>query len=415
MAVLQELRKNKYIAYFAGGCVRDLLLGLEPKDYDVATDAPPQRVREIFPRTQEVGAAFGVVLVRQGKSTIEVATFRSDLSYADGRRPEGVRFSTPEEDAQRRDFTINGLFLDPITNQTIDFVNGQEDLQNRVLRAIGKAEERFAEDHLRILRAMRFAARFNLRIESATAAAITENAVKLIRISPERIADELRMMLCPSTRLRACQLLWEFALPQVILRDLAERPEQAAERSFFSALATPHDLPFGLVLAAFVQDYRLAAIAGKSPAELFEKAEVQRSIRACRKDLKISNDEAEMMHICLDLAILLQPHVPSVAIMKRFLARFDPPEAALLLAAVARVEPSLDTRLHWLFEQFGTFPESEIAPPPLITGKDLLAAGLRSGPLFKQILDQVYDDQLENKISTHEQAMEMAMNLARQK
>ena len=177
LAVLSRLREAGHVAYFAGGSVRDLLMGREPKDYDVATDAPPKRVRQIFPNTQAVGAAFGVILVRQGRSVVEVATFRAEGKYDDGRRPSEVRFTTAEEDAGRRDFTINGLFFDPLDgDRVIDYVGGQEDLKNRVLRAIGNPDVRFGEDYLRLLRAVRFAARFGLAIEERTAAAIRRRA-----------------------------------------------------------------------------------------------------------------------------------------------------------------------------------------------------------------------------------------------
>src|SRR5277367_3587141 len=212
LAVLKRLREAGHIAYFAGGCVRDELLGLTPKDFDIATDAPPDRVREIFTSTQAVGAAFGVILVRHGPSVIEVATFRTDLEYHDGRRPQGVKFTTAEEDAQRRDFTINGLFLDPIENRVIDYVGGQADLSAKILRAIGNPDQRFAEDHLRFLRAVRFAARFALQIDPATTAAISAHAHQLPRISPERLADELRRMLIPATKNIAWKLLWQFDL-----------------------------------------------------------------------------------------------------------------------------------------------------------------------------------------------------------
>src|SRR5215218_6136693 len=168
LAVVRRLRDAGHVAYFAGGCVRDQMLGLTPKDYDVATDAPPDRVRAIFPNTQSVGAAFGVILVRHRKSVIEVATFRTDVNYVDGRRPESVRFTTAEEDAERRDFTINGLFFDPIENEVIDYVGGQGDLASKVVRAIGEPNHRFEEDHLRLLRAVRFASRFDFAVESET-------------------------------------------------------------------------------------------------------------------------------------------------------------------------------------------------------------------------------------------------------
>src|SRR5687768_2488329 len=224
LAVVRRLRDAGHVAYFAGGCVRDALLGLEPKDYDVATDAPPDRVRELFPRTQAVGAAFGVILVRQGRSQIEVATFRKDLAYADGRRPEGVVFSTAEEDAKRRDFTINGMFFDPIEEKVIDYVGGQRDAVDRVLRAIGLADERFAEDHLRLLRAIRFAARFGLTIEPSTREAIARNVPHLVRITPERVAEELRLSLTPVTRGRAWDMIRQYGIDAVVFRFLKLPP-----------------------------------------------------------------------------------------------------------------------------------------------------------------------------------------------
>ncbi|HXE52477.1 MAG TPA: CCA tRNA nucleotidyltransferase, partial [Tepidisphaeraceae bacterium] len=214
-AVVHRLRKAGHVAYLAGGCVRDLLLGLQPKDYDVATDAPPSRVRDLFSNTQAVGAAFGVILVRHRRSQIEVATFRAESGYQDGRHPSQVRFTTAQEDAQRRDFTINGLFLDPENNQVIDYVGGQDDLKARRIRAIGEPSHRFDEDSLRLLRAVRFSARFDFPIEPVTAAAIITHAAQLKRISPERIADELRLMLTPATRTSAWKILWDLKLVHI--------------------------------------------------------------------------------------------------------------------------------------------------------------------------------------------------------
>ncbi|MGE5610237.1 MAG: CCA tRNA nucleotidyltransferase, partial [Bacillota bacterium] len=252
-AVLRRLREAGHVAYFAGGCVRDVLLGLEPKDYDVATDAPPKRVRQLFTNTQAVGAAFGVILVRHGRSVVEVATFRSDEQYVDGRRPSGVRFTTAEEDAQRRDFTINGLFMDPLEkDRVIDYVGGLEDLKIKRLRAIGDPAKRFAEDHLRLLRAVRFAARFGLEIEGSTAAAILRDAPLLKRISPERIADELRLMLTPPTRGHAWEMLWHFRLVEVVYRFLPMGSGIPFDprRSIFLTLGAGRGISFGLALAA---------------------------------------------------------------------------------------------------------------------------------------------------------------------
>jgi len=249
--VLLRLRAAGHVAYFAGGCVRDLLLGKRPKDWDVATDAPPARVREIFRNTQAVGAAFGVILVREGRSTVEVATFRTEGVYSDGRRPDEVAFTDAEHDARRRDFTMNGLFLDPENKaeggrqkaegnaerstsnaqrptfnvQTewgtvIDYVGGVADLRAGVVRAIGEASRRFGEDHLRLLRAVRFAARLGFMVQGETERAIVEHATKLKGISPERIAEELRMMLTPASRGRAWAMLWGYGLLDVVFRFL---------------------------------------------------------------------------------------------------------------------------------------------------------------------------------------------------
>ena len=265
VAVVKRLRDAGHVAYFAGGCVRDTLLGLTPKDYDVATDAPPDRVRQLFSNTQAVGAAFGVILVRHRKSVIEVATFRTDLQYKDGRRPEGVVFTTAEEDAKRRDFTINGLFMDPLEgDKVIDFVGGQDDLRAKLIRAIGDPDRRFTEDHLRLLRAIRFAARFDFQIESRTGDAMAAHRRHLPRISPERIAEELRLMLTPPTRPRAWDELWIYHLVRDVFRYLPLDEEDHRVEMMTSGLADllpvlapGRPVPFGLALAAAALSLRL--------------------------------------------------------------------------------------------------------------------------------------------------------------
>ncbi|HEV8291478.1 MAG TPA: CCA tRNA nucleotidyltransferase, partial [Tepidisphaeraceae bacterium] len=321
-AVLRRLRANGHEAYFAGGCVRDLLLGLEPKDWDVATDAPPNRVRELFTKTEAVGAAFGVILVRHGRSVVEVATFRSEGSYLDGRRPSEVRFTTAQEDAQRRDFTINGLFLDPLDgDRVIDYVGGQEDLAARRLRAIGDPSARFAEDHLRLLRAVRFAARFGLEIAPATAMAIEQRAGLLKGISPERIAIELREMLCPPTRSAAWLLLWKFKLVHVVLRflPLKDEPQLNPSKSVFLATAPGAQISFGLALASAVLDVELHQ--GGDVQAVVEKKNVNRMAKAVDKALKLSNVEFDEMEQALGGLAMVMGKEPRVAQLKRFLAR----------------------------------------------------------------------------------------------
>ena len=414
LAVVRRLREAGHVAYFAGGCVRDELLGLTPKDYDVATDAPPDRVRELFRNTQPVGAAFGVILVRHRRSQIEVATFRTDLSYRDGRRPEGVRFTTAEQDAKRRDFTINGLFLDPVESRVIDYVGGQEDLKNKVLRAIGDPDERFAEDHLRLMRAVRFAARFGLTIEPATAQAIGRHADRLKQISPERVGDELRAMLPLPTRLAAWEMLWKFSLLHVIFRTLPQKPgPEPYERyggPLFPELMPGESVPFPLALAALVQCYRASARL-PHPNTFLDMPEVSRSVQACRTTLKISNEESDFMTGVLHLGPLLAEDPPTVATMKRFLATPTSYWARAMLDALLRSNQTL-VRIAWLRQQFERLEREEVAPPPLVTGDDLTAAGLKPGPLFKRVLDATYDAQLEGRVTTKEEALRMALGLA---
>ena len=409
LAVLKRLREAGHVAYFAGGCVRDSLLGLEAKDWDIATDAPPGRVRELFDSTQAVGAAFGVILVREGQSVVEVATFRADGNYEDGRRPSSVRFTSAEEDARRRDFTINGLFLDPLEDRVIDYVGGREDLAARVIRAIGAPAERFAEDHLRLLRAVRFAARFGFEIEPATAAAIASLANRVKGISPERIGDELRLMLTPPTRNVAWTLLWNLGLGREIFRFLPNVPQRLDfNRSIFLPLHSQRPITVGLALAAATLCVRLQA---GDTSSLLTRAEISRSVRAMRQALRISNDESgEMAETLAGLEPLLQPQPPTLANKKRFLARPTAPQSRLLMDAMAKIGLHAQ-RIADLQPELIELSKHEIAPPPLIDGDDLIAAGLSAGPKFRQILDAVYDAQLEGRISTREQALNLAKSI----
>jgi poly(A) polymerase len=345
LAVVRRLREAGHVAYWAGGCVRDLLLGREPKDYDVATDAPPDRVRALFSRTEAVGAAFGVILVRHRRSQIEVATFRTEGPYLDGRRPSAVHFTTAQEDAKRRDFTINGLFLDPLApgalaDQVIDYVGGREDLERRVIRAIGEPDERFEEDHLRLLRAVRFAARFGFTIDPQTAAAIRRHAPRLARISPERIGEELRAMLPPPTRGRAWQLLNELDLAVIVFRFVDLPPGEPQESrgwdTFIPNFAADETVPFGLALAAVGLQYEWWALpAGVDFRALLERSAAQHLAGALRRALRFSNDESEQVEQTLEgLSPLVRDELPTVAALKRFLARPTAPLSRRLLAAL---------------------------------------------------------------------------------
>ena len=414
MAVLLRLRESGHEAYFAGGCVRDELLGLSPKDFDVATSAHPPRVRDLFKNTQAVGAAFGVILVRIGQSVIEVATFRSDGTYADGRRPDHVIFTTAQDDAQRRDFTINGLFLDPIDNRVIDFVGGQADLQAKIIRAIGNPSARFAEDHLRLLRAVRFASRLGFTIEPTTAAAIKNHAHELPRISPERIADELRRMLVPPTRNDAYRLLLQLGLLPTIMRFLPEKPTHRVDEAFslLMALGAPlsdQSITFGLALAALTLDFRLHASGNHDLQAWLQPQPIRKSTAAMRQALRISNDEESAMEGALGFGHLLNPH-PTIAQLKRFLAAPHSKDARHLMAAAARC--GLCTQqINTVLSRLSELEKTDYAPAPLITGDDLTAAGAKPGPTFKKALDAVYDAQLEARITDKPAALQLALKL----
>jgi poly(A) polymerase len=415
LAVLRRLRDAGHVTYFAGGCVRDLLLGIEPKDFDIATDAPPPRVRQLFPRTQAVGAAFGVVLVRQGESVVEVATFRSDGEYLDGRRPASVRFTRAEEDAQRRDFTINGLFLDPLTDTVVDFVGGQADLRAKLLRAIGNPRARFSEDHLRLLRAVRFAARLGFEIEPETGKAIRAEAPQLKRTTPERIAEELRMMLPPPTRAAAWILLWEYGLAPEIFRHMTDGGGTMLprDRSIFLSIQPGQSISFPLALAAAV----ICCRRGKDPTvdvrRFFATEDVKRTTRAFRQSLRLSNSELDAIEGSLTgMGPILGDTAPTMAQKKRFLAMQTSPISLELMNAMraAGVRPEQIAKLQLeLTPLIGT----DVAPTPLLNGDDLTALGYQPGPLFKRLLAAIYDAQLEGQIATKDQAIDLAKQLAK--
>ena len=430
-AVVRRLRDVGHTAYFAGGCVRDLLLGLTPKDYDVATDAPPQRVRQLFHNTQAVGAAFGVILVRLGPSVIEVATFRTDGAYTDGRRPDTVTFATAEEDAKRRDFTINGLFMDPLDgDQIIDFVGGRADLDAKVIRAIGNPDERFAEDHLRLLRAVRFAARLGFTIEEVTAEAIRRHAAELPRISPERVGDELRRMLFGIVGvITATSLLYHLDLMLELFRffpagdrgplRLADHHQPRGHHSIFSfdefnLTGLTHAKSFGMALATVGLYWRWNQ-AGRPNrlGSLLTKPEVANLVRGFRLALKISNDEAaEIEGILLGLGAMLVDPEPTLAARKRFLATPAAEEAIWLLCGVLRAN-LYDGRLLPLEQSLRKMSGAYVAPPPLVTGDDLTAAGATPGPAFKRALDAAYDAQLEDRVTDRAAALALALDMVR--
>lgn len=380
--IVRALRAAGHQALLAGGCVRDLLRGVPPHDYDVATDAPPARVVELFRATREVGASFGVVLVRRRSRWVEVATFRSDGVYRDGRRPESVVYSDARHDAQRRDFTVNGMFLDPESGQVIDYVGGRADIRDGVIRAIGDPAARFSEDHLRLLRAVRFAARLAYQIEPRTADAIRAGAANLARVAAERIRDELERMFADANRGRALFLLQELGLLSRLWPG-AEAVARNAERVIPLVARIEDDVPAGFELT-------LAILLSECDAGVEF---------AAFRGLSLSNQQAGAVAWLLQSrAALDDPAALSLAQLKRLVAsewfgalrawgrqrRADRSDRAILEALLSdRI-----ARLH---------PE-RIAPPPFVTGDDLLARGVAPGPLYKRVLSELYEGQLNEEL-----------------
>jgi poly(A) polymerase len=408
--IVETLRRAGHQAYFAGGCVRDELLGLQPADYDVATDATPEQVRALFDNTQHVGAAFGVTLVRMGRSVIEVATFRADGPYHDGRHPASVTFTGAQDDARRRDFTINGLFLDPVDGTVVDFVGGREDLNHRIVRAIGDPDARFTEDYLRMLRAVRFAARFSMEIEAKTLKAIVRHAPKIKSITPERICDELRRMLTPPTRIRAWELLYETRLFHEVFRKLEPSRQVAPDPSVFRAIAPGLDLSFPAALCAIVVDE--VFLPGARPGVYaVGPVEPRHYARLLRRSLRLSNDETDRVETILnDLKTLLAPERARQATKMRILARPTAQDVRLLLDAVARTghQPAM---LRALETELDELSRLDCNPPPILSGDDLVQLGYKPSPTFKGVLLQLMDAQLEGRLHTREDAVRLARHL----
>ncbi|MBC7835549.1 MAG: CCA tRNA nucleotidyltransferase [Phycisphaerales bacterium] len=412
LGIVERLRSAGHLAYFAGGCVRDELLGLAPTDYDIATDATPDRISALFPRTAHVGAAFGVVLVIEQDCPVEVATFRSDGPYSDARRPDRVHFSDPESDARRRDFTINAIFLDPLApagGQVIDYVGGQADLAAKVVRAVGEPEARLSEDHLRALRAVRFAARLGFELESATALAVKRHAAQLRGVSRERIGDEVRRIMDHPSRPRAVGLLGSLSLDSVILNE-----PPAPSREVPITLQRLGNISPQPVFSTFLAGWALDRFSGTWNE--FSKA-LDSLVSRWRRALCLSNTERDEFAGVLRGYDLIRTKFldASVAEQKRLAARSWWADALLLVAARPVWEEgggdtTLPSRVRERFAELATTPGG-IQPEPVLTGDDLAAEGFKPGPAYKKILDAVYDAQLEGRISSREEALELARML----
>ena len=450
-SVIRTLRHQGFQAYLAGGCVRDLLLQREPADYDIATSATPAQVMEIFPETYAVGAQFGVVLVPhypvseacpergrrvpavvepstedlqnvKGSQTVEVATFRSDLRYSDGRRPDEVRFSTdPREDVARRDFTINGMMLDPVSGEVLDFVGGRNDLEAGIIRAIGDPPRRFAEDKLRMLRAVRFAARFEYEIETETLAAIRHLAHEIQVVSRERVRDELTKMLTEGHARRAFLLLDESGLLKEVLPEIsamkgvAQPPEFHPEGDVFVHTLLllenlPDPCPPTLAWGALLHDVGKPATFRVAPDRIRFDNHVDVGV-------KIAEDICERLrfsnHAASQVLALVNNHMRfshatrmNQSTLKKFLRMpgFDE-HLALHRADSLASHRNLST-YEFVRRKLAEIPPEKIRPAALVTGDDLIAAGYVPGPKFREILEAVEDAQLEGRLSSHQAALE---------
>jgi poly(A) polymerase len=425
--ITERLRSRDHQALLVGGCVRDLLLGREPKDYDVATDAHPDEITAIFPRSGLIGAQFGVVLVREDDAVVEVATFRSDLAYRDGRHPEGVRFETsPREDALRRDFTINGLFLDPFSGKTFDYVGGEQDLRDGIIRAIGDPRVRFREDHLRLLRAVRFAARFRFVIDPETMAAMRDLAPAITRVAPERVRDELVRILVEGGARYGFELLDESGLLEQVLPEISamkgveQPPEFHPEgdvwihtRMMLEGL--DHPTP-ALAMGVLLHD------VGKPPTfriadRIRFDGHVEAGVRIARDilaRLRFSNEDAEQILALIDNHMkFADAGKMRESTLKRFLRLPKFPEHLELHRLDCLNSNGRLDNWEMLNERLRETPPEVLKPPPLLTGDDLIAAGYTPGPRFKEILSAVEDAQLEQRISTHDEAMALVRELTR--
>ena len=389
--VIRRLRRAGFEALLAGGCVRDMLLGVRPSDYDVATDANPQQVRRLFKRVVMVGAKFGVTMVLRDKRAIEVATFRSDLSYSDGRRPDKVVFSSPREDALRRDFTINGMFMDPVGREVIDYVDGQSDLAKHIVRAIGSPDERFAEDYLRMLRAVRFTARLGFALDRGAARAIRRHAPNIRSISGERIREELEKMLSGPHSEQAMALTSELGLVEPIFGAVAEEAWRGA-MDRLARLAGQRDATLSLA----------AILAGAGAG----------TIRRLTRHWGASNEMRNTLlwltrHVDAWQAAAEMP-LPD---FKRLMAHPAWNQLRKLWRAEELRRTGRDAAGRRAARRASGIDPRQVRPAPLITGEDLKEMGFREGPPLGRALGALYDLQLAEEIRTRRQAMEQARRL----
>ena len=419
--IAERLRDRGHIAYFAGGCVRDMVRGLTPKDYDIATDARPENVQALFSRTYAVGAHFGVIIVLEDGFEFEVATFRSDEAYIDGRHPSAVQFSSPEEDARRRDFTINGMFLDPASNKVIDLVGGQADIGAKLVRAIGEPGQRLAEDRLRMLRAVRFATALDYQIDERTWDALVASASSINQISGERIRDEVVRIFLSSNRVRGWDLLDASGLMSAILPELQAmkgvlQPEQfhpegdvfVHTRLMLSLL--PETVSVPLVFAVLFHDVAKPVTARVDETGRIRFNEHDRigaeMTEAIMRRLRFSGAEIQAtVEMVRQHMVFKDTPKMRIAKLKRFMARPTFDEELELHRVDCQSSHRMLDNYEFLLRKRDEFANEPIIPPPLVRGDDLIAFGLKPGPKFGEILEAIETRQLEGKLRTRDEAL----------
>ncbi|HXC51045.1 MAG TPA: CCA tRNA nucleotidyltransferase [Candidatus Limnocylindrales bacterium] len=420
--IVRRLQAAGHVAVFAGGSVRDALLGYAPTDYDVATSARPEDVEALFEHTVPIGRQFGIVLVPSGQHHFEVATFRKDDQYVDGRRPVAVEFTDIETDARRRDFTINAMFEDPVAGRILDFVGGRADLEAGIVRAVGNARDRFAEDHLRLLRAVRFSSRLGFPIERETLDAVVHAAATITKVSAERIGDELVRMLTEGRARQSFELLDQTGLLAHVLPEISElkgceqSPEHHPEGDVFvhTMLCLGH-LPAGcsetLAFGVLLHDVAKPLCAGTKPdgsrtfyGHTRDGAEMSTQIL---RRLRRSNATIERVAFLVDQHLR---HCSAAEMRASTLKRFLRQEGIDELMELARID-ALSSRgdlTHWNFCQsaLAELSDEQMKPPPLIRGEDLRELGMEPGPLFKTVLRSVEDAQLEGRLQSRQDALD---------
>ena len=424
--IVGALQDGGYRTMMAGGCVRDMLLGRKPKDYDIATEARPRKVNQFFDRTVEVGRQFGVMRVLLDGREYEVATFRSESDYTDGRHPDRVEFCAPKKDAQRRDFTINGMFWDPVREEVIDHVGGREDLRRGIVRTIGEPRDRFREDHLRLLRAIRFAARLGFELEHETRAAVEELAPLVLDVAPERLAQEMEVILTDEHPAGALKLMDKTGLLTRIFPELAEmkgceQPNNYHPEGdvFVHTLLAVDKLgrhpDFELALGTLLHDVgKPEAARREGPCNFRNHTKIgERMARRVCERLRLSNRQTERVcwlvrwHLYFKDAKKMKDST-----LKRLFAKDGFEQLAELHRADSLASWANLELYNYVLQKRDGMPEESIEPPRLITGDHLIERGYQPGPAFGEILSEVRESQLEGEISTREEALQLAERVA---